>query len=125
MVVEETGLELAALNGFPGPLIKWMLAAVGPEGIARTAIALADVRAVARCALLYFDGNREIVGTGETTGELVLPARGDRGFGWDPVFQPHGRDRTYAEMRPEEKDGISHRARAWRHFGATLRAGNQ
>ncbi|KAB2963360.1 MAG: non-canonical purine NTP pyrophosphatase, partial [Thermoanaerobaculia bacterium] len=44
LVVEETGLELAALHGFPGPLVRWMLEAVGAEGIARTALALGDPR---------------------------------------------------------------------------------
>jgi inosine/xanthosine triphosphate pyrophosphatase family protein len=53
VVVEEAGLEFAALNGFPGPLVKWMLAAVGADGIARVAESLGDPRALARCQLLY------------------------------------------------------------------------
>src|SRR5690242_4707624 len=48
LVVEEAGLDLAALNGFPGPLVKWMLKAVGAEGLSRTAAGLGDVRAAAR-----------------------------------------------------------------------------
>jgi len=114
LVVEETGLELAALNGFPGPLVKWMLEAVGPEGIARVALALGDARATARCGLLFRDGGREAVAEGETHGTLVSPPRGGSGFGWDPVFVPEGEDRTYAELPPEVKDSIGHRGRAWR-----------
>lgn len=114
IVVEETGLELAALGGFPGPLVKWMLEAIGPEGIARVAAAQGDTRATARCALLYLDGTTEVIGTGETTGRLVLPPRGEQGFGWDPVFEPEGSERTYGEMAPEEKDTLGHRGRAWR-----------
>ncbi len=114
LVVEETGLELAALNGFPGPLVKWMLDAVGPQGIARTAHRLGDPRAVARCQLLVTDGERTLLAEGSTEGVLVLPPRGDDGFGWDPVFQPAGHDRTYAELGPEIKDRIGHRGRAWR-----------
>ncbi len=113
VVVEETGLELAALNGFPGPLVKWMLDAVGPEGIARTAHRLGDPRAVARCQLLVTDGERTLLAEGATEGVLVLPPRGADGFGWDPVFQPDGHDRTYAELGAEIKDRIGHRGRAW------------
>ena len=120
LLVEETGLELAALNGFPGPLVKWMLAAVGASGIARVALALGDASAAARCALLYFDGEHQWIAEGSTPGELVLPARGDRGFGWDPVFQPEGESRTYAEMEPAEKDRVSHRAAAWRRLVVLL-----
>jgi non-canonical purine NTP pyrophosphatase (RdgB/HAM1 family) len=120
LVVEETGLELAALNGFPGPLVKWMLEAVGAEGIARAAQALGDPRATARCLLLYRDAERTVGGAGETRGELVLPPRGEQGFGWDPVFVPEGESRTYGELEPEEKDAVSHRGRAWRDLLARL-----
>ncbi|HVR30342.1 MAG TPA: non-canonical purine NTP pyrophosphatase [Thermoanaerobaculia bacterium] len=114
LVVEETSLELAALGGFPGPLVKWMLRAAGAEGIARCAAGLGDTRAVARCLVLYFDGIREVVGEGIERGRLVLPPRGDTGFGWDVVFSPEGDDRTYAELGPEEKDARGHRGKAWR-----------
>lgn len=120
IVVEETGLELAALGGFPGPLVKWMLAAVGPEGVARTALALGDPRATARCALLATDGGTESLGRGEAPGVLVLPARGGGGFGWDPVFVPAGETRTYAELAAAEKDALGHRGRAWRSLLAAL-----
>ena len=119
-MVEETGLELAALGGFPGPLVKWMLHAVGPEGVARTAIALGNPRATARCAVLFRDGEREVVGRGEDRGDLVLPPRGDHGFGWDPVFQREGSDETYAELGMQAKDATGHRGRAWRDLVGRL-----
>jgi non-canonical purine NTP pyrophosphatase (RdgB/HAM1 family) len=114
VIVEETGLELAVMNGFPGPLVKWMLDAVGAEGVARTALAMGDGTARAHCMLLYYDGVSRIAAEGETRGRLVLPPRGDSGFGWDPVFQPRGEARTYGEMTAAEKDVIGHRGRAWR-----------
>ena len=120
LVVEETGLELAALHGFPGPLVRWMLEAVGAEGIARTALALGDPRARAVCRLAWTDGARTVVGGGETAGELVLPPRGSHGFGWDPVFVPAGERRTYGEMSDSEKDAVGHRGRAWRDLLARL-----
>jgi len=116
LVVEETGLELAALNGFPGALVKWLLAAVGAEGIARMVVSLGDTRATARCALLYRDPHRSVSAEGITPGRLVLPPRGEGGFGWDPVFQPDNCEQTYAEMTGTQKDRISHRGNAWRQL---------
>ena len=120
LVVDESALDLDALNGFPGPLVKWMLAAVGPEGIARTAHRLQDVRATARCALLYRDAETEVLAVGEPRGRLVREPRGDGGFGWDPVFQPDGSAETYGEMAPATKDSISHRGKAWLAFESAL-----
>jgi hypothetical protein len=108
------------LGGFPGPLVRWLLEAAGADGIARTAIALGDARARAVCLLAWTDGERTVIGRGETAGELVLPPRGGNGFGWDPVFQPAGETRTYGELADAEKDAIGHRGRAWRDLLARL-----
>ncbi len=121
VVVEETGLTLAAMNGFPGPLVKWMLEAMGPGGIARAVHALGDPGAAACCALIYVDGDVTFTGCGETHGRLVLEPRGEDGFGWDPVFVPEGRSETYAELGPEIKDRIGHRGLAWRDLDRALR----
>jgi non-canonical purine NTP pyrophosphatase (RdgB/HAM1 family) len=123
LVVEEAGLDLAALGGFPGPLVKWMLAAAGAETIARAAQALGDPRAVARAALYYRDAARTLVVSGSTAGTLVLPARGPHGFGWDPIFRPAGSDdRTFGELTGPEKDVLSHRGKAWRQLISRLGA---
>jgi XTP/dITP diphosphohydrolase len=122
LAVEETGFELSAMNGFPGPLVKWMLDAIGPEGIARTAIDMGDPRATARCQLLVIDGGKRVFAEGLTTGQLVLPPRGDGGFGWDPVFRPEGYELTYAELDGDTKDRIGHRGRAWAELAARLAA---
>jgi non-canonical purine NTP pyrophosphatase (RdgB/HAM1 family) len=121
LVVDETGLELAALNGFPGCLVKWMLEAVGAGGVARTAHSLGDPRATARCALLYFDGRQEVLAEGTTPGSLVMPPRGAGGFGWDSIFQPDSYDLTFAELSGPEKDAISHRGAAWHRLTLLLR----
>jgi XTP/dITP diphosphohydrolase len=97
-----------------------MLEAIGSEGIARTALALGDPRAKAVCLLAWSDGETTVIGRGETAGELVLPPRGDAGFGWDPVFRPDGEHRTYGEMTDAEKDARGHRGRAWRDLLAKL-----
>lgn len=114
LVVEETGFYLDALNGFPGPLVKWLLEAIGPVGIAGLGVALGDLGAVARCALLFRDGERTVIGRGETRGTLTPRPAGGGGFGWDPVFVPEGHSETYAELSATIKDRIGHRGRAWR-----------
>jgi non-canonical purine NTP pyrophosphatase (RdgB/HAM1 family) len=113
LVVEEAGLGLDAMNGFPGPLVKWMLEAIGAEGLARTALALENTGATATCALLYRDAHRTVIAEGKTEGTLLLPSRGHHGFGWDPVFLPEGETRTFGELSGAEKDAVSHRGRAW------------
>jgi XTP/dITP diphosphohydrolase len=120
LVVEEAGLDLPGLNGFPGPLVKWMLDAVGPGGIARIGIQSGDARVTARCALLYCDGESTRIVSGVAEGTLVLPPRGDRGFGFDPVFLPLGGDRTFGEIEGVEKDALSHRGNAWRALAREL-----
>ncbi len=126
VVVEDTALELDAMNGFPGPLVKWMLQAVGPEGLARQAHALEDARVVTHCAILYKAGPKpedEVVAHGRVAGRLVLPPRGDGGFGWDPVVVPEGADgRTLAELAAsdEGKEAFSCRAHAWLELARML-----
>ncbi len=124
LVVEETGLEIDLMGGFPGPLVRWMLEAMGAAGIARAARALApegEAPAVtARCLLLYADGERRVTGEGTSRGTLVLPPRGDEGFGWDPVFLPEGETRTFGELPGEVKDRIGHRGLAWRDLARKL-----
>lgn len=123
LVVEESGLDLAALGGFPGPLVKWMLDAAGAAGIGRTAVALGDARAVARCSLLYRWGPAPgdcLVAPAAVAGQVVSPPRGDGGFGWDVVFVPAGQRHTNAEMAAEEKDRLSPRGLAWRALARHL-----
>ena len=97
-----------------------MLEAIGSAGIARTAHALGDPRATARCALIYLDGETELIAEGETHGELLPEPRGEGGFGWDPIFVPEGRHETYAELGSDVKDRLGHRGRAWRLLRRSL-----
>lgn len=121
LIVDETGLELVALGGFPGPLIKWLLQAIGADGIARLAASLGETRVTARCAVLYRDEERSLIGEGSTSGRIV-PARGSQGFGWDPIFLPDGEALTYAEIDAARKDAIGHRGKALRALMEKLEA---
>jgi XTP/dITP diphosphohydrolase len=83
-------------------------------------------RFVSVLCLAWPDGHTELF-RGEVEGHVVWPPRGDRGFGYDPVFQPEGYETTFGEMSAEEKHGwkpgdasaLSHRARAFKLFVET------
>lgn len=112
VLVEDTGLAIVPWKGFPGALIKWVLATVGEEGLCRQLDAWQDRRAVATVVLCLYDGRELHTFTGQATGTIVHEPRGTHGFGWDSIFQPDGYSVTYGEMLREEKMGISMRARA-------------
>ncbi|MSO89561.1 MAG: RdgB/HAM1 family non-canonical purine NTP pyrophosphatase [Rhodospirillaceae bacterium] len=118
-LADDSGLAVAALGGAPGILsARW----AGPTkdfaaAMRRVETELAGradrrARFVCALALAWPDGRCETF-TGEVDGVLVWPPRGERGFGYDPVFLPNGRSLTFGEMDPSEKHAISHRARAF------------
>lgn len=114
VLVEDTALELSALGGFPGPLIRFLLESVGPTGICRLVACFGDDRAIARCIACAWDGTTEVMGPGVVEGRIVDRPRGGGGFGWDVVFAPlEAAGPTYAEMGDEDKNVISHRRRAF------------
>ncbi|MEK7541483.1 MAG: non-canonical purine NTP pyrophosphatase [Patescibacteria group bacterium] len=119
-IVEDTGLYLDCLNGFPGPLIKWLLAAVGPDGIYRIAENMGNCGAVAKTVIGYGKSPEDThFFEGSVRGAIVDP-RGDFGFGWDPIFKPDGHERTFAEMSREEKNTVSMRRIATEHLKSFL-----
>ena len=118
-VADDSGLEVAALNGMPGVLsARWS----GNHGddAGNTALLLAQLRDVpdarrgaafvSACALVT--ESDEVVVRGEWSGTIAREPRGDGGFGYDPVFVPDGSDRAAAQLSPAEKDAMSHRGRA-------------
>ena len=113
LIVEDTSLYLNGLNGFPGPLIKWLLQAVKIEGIYDLCNKIHDRRAVARTVIGYDDGERAVeFFEGEVSGQIVAP-QGNEGFGWDQIFQPDGLNETFAEMGGEYKHEFSMRTQAF------------
>jgi inosine triphosphate pyrophosphatase len=113
-------LEFVSWGGLPGPFIKWFLKSLGTEGLYNM-LAKFDKKARAIATFAYCAGPGEPVTLfeGITDGEIVFP-RGPGTFGWDPVFQPDGFDQTYAEMRSELKNSISHRYKALQKLKAFL-----
>jgi XTP/dITP diphosphohydrolase len=117
-LADDSGLVVPALGGAPGIYsARWGGAAkdfrIAMERVQRE---LGDrdrsARFVAVLALGWPDGRMELF-RGEVAGRLVWPPRGERGFGYDPMFAPKGEGETFGEMEPAEKHKISHRARAF------------
>jgi XTP/dITP diphosphohydrolase len=133
-IADDTGLEVAALDGAPGVysarysgehatyadnVAKLLreLAAIGADGPEQRAARFRTV------ALAYFPDGRRYVAEGASDGWIAAEARGTNGFGYDPVFVPGDRDgRTFAEMTASEKDTSSHRGRAFRALAVGLLA---
>jgi non-canonical purine NTP pyrophosphatase (RdgB/HAM1 family) len=113
VIVEDAGLELDALGGFPGPFIKYWEKLGGLASICRAADGLGDRRIRAVCALGICSKQGCEVVVGAVEGMLALHPRGHFGFGWDAIFVPPGEGRTFGEMTPAEKDARSHRRKAW------------
>ena len=122
-LADDSGLAVAALGGAPGIYsARW----AGPDRDFAHAMAKVHDRLgdrpreaafIAALALAWPDGHVESF-EGRVEGRLVWPPRGERGFGYDPVFVPDGHDETFGEMDPDAKSRISHRARAFAKLAA-------
>ena len=127
-LADDSGLVVPALDGAPGIYsARW----AGPGKDFRAAMARIEAELAARgretggaaayfvCALSlgWPDGQCETV-EGRVDGSLRFPPRGLHGFGYDPIFVPDGHGRTFGEMLPEEKQPLTHRARAFEQLQA-------
>ncbi len=131
-LADDSGLCVDALGGAPGiHSARWG----GPEKDFRKAMERVEQelrkagamtpeqrKAHFTCALAlaWPDGETETF-IGEVHGRLTWPPRGEKGFGYDPIFVPEGHAITFGEMAPEKKDAMSHRARAFEKLLAALR----
>ncbi|MBX7457343.1 RdgB/HAM1 family non-canonical purine NTP pyrophosphatase [Qipengyuania sp. 1NDH17] len=128
-LADDSGLSVDALDGRPGvytadwaerqhfegePGRDWYMAMGKVEGMLQQKGADVDRSCAFHCvlALAWPDGEQAVY-EGTAPGTLTWPPRGEMGFGYDPVFVPNGRDQTFAEIAPEEKHAISHRADAF------------
>lgn len=127
-LADDSGLSVTALDGSPGiysarwagPDKDFALAMRKVEARLETAGA-EDLSAWFTSALaVAWPGGPAVVVEGRVDGALTFPPRGDRGFGYDPIFVPEGFDQTFGEMEPLAKDAMSHRARAFAKLKAAL-----
>jgi XTP/dITP diphosphohydrolase len=131
-VADDTGLEVTALHGAPGVYSARFAGedATYADNVDKLIRELAVVGAIeppqrsARfrtVALVVFPGGDELVAEGEVIGSIATEPAGTAGFGYDPLFIPEGGDgRTFAQMSPAEKHGVSHRGRAFRALADKL-----
>ena len=115
---DDTGLEVAALDGAPGVYSARYAGGEGHDSEANMKKLLAELQgkqdrsAQFRTAICLIEGGVEHLFGGIVKGRIIEEKRGGSGFGYDPVFVPEGYSGTFAEMGNEEKNKISHRARA-------------
>lgn len=106
ILVEDTSLSLNALNGLPGPLVKWFPS----QGLVDLTKNDSGATAIVWLGLLLRQENYPQIGlyffSGETKGNIVPPS-GSGGFGWDDIFQPEGSSLTFAKMPKEKKAKFS------------------
>lgn len=127
-LADDSGMSVTALDGAPGIFsARW----AGPSKDFDLAMQKVEERLeetgskdrsawfTSALAVAWPDGICVVV-EGRVDGTIVFPPRGDQGFGYDPIFQPHGYDVTFGEMDPADKDAISHRALAFDRLKAVL-----
>lgn len=113
VIVEDTGLYIKALEGFPGSYSAFVYDKIGNEGILALLQNKSDRSAEFASALGYMNSDGVRLFEGKISGKIINELRGSGGFGYDPIFIPEGSSKTFAE-NPEGKHRISHRGEVFR-----------
>ena len=113
LLIDDAGLFVDALGGFPGVYSRYAWDTIGPAGVLALLGDGEERSAEFRCVLglLLPDGGQRLF-YGSCRGRVTRAPRGDGGFGYDSVFIPEGDERTFAELPLAEKNGVSHRGKA-------------
>ncbi|MDE1869542.1 MAG: RdgB/HAM1 family non-canonical purine NTP pyrophosphatase [Candidatus Micrarchaeota archaeon] len=114
VVVDDTGVYIKSLNGFPGAFVKWVLMAGGNEIICRLPKSGQSREAYAEVCICLYDGRQHHVFSGKVHGNIAKRPMGNEKFHWDPIFIPRGYRISFAQMSDAEKNRISHRGKAFR-----------
>ncbi len=119
VLVEDSGLFLSGLGGFPGVYSAFVYESIGLPGVLK--LLRGRPRRARFCTVAGLRcGRRRWLFHGESMGRIAHRPRGRNGFGYDPIFIPGEGRRTFAELTSREKNEVSHRARALRRVGAFL-----
>ncbi len=111
LIIDDSGLFIDALDGFPGVYSAYVMKTIGCEGIL-TLMKEENHRSSRFECVIGYIGREKNIFKGISKGTITREKRGTEGFGYDPIFRPDGFERTYAEMSSEEKNRISHRGDA-------------
>jgi len=109
LIVEDTSLIFRAWKKMPGPTMKWFLQTVGNHGLIKMLKAYKNRKALAICSIGCIDNKTIKIFHGEVSGIITKKPRGKNGIGWDPIFQPKGFNKTFAQMKAQEKNKVSMR----------------
>jgi len=120
LVVEDTGLFIEALRGFPGVFSSYVFKTIGVNGILKLMENVSNRKAMFKSIVGYIDGSQIALFEGIVNGRITYEPRGNMGFGFDPIFIPDGSEKTFAEMSVNEKNKFSHRAKAFRKLASWL-----
>ncbi len=120
VLVEDTSLFFDAWNGLPGVFIDYFMKTLNNEGLTKLLKVEPNRKAKAQTSLCFYDGKEKVTVVGEIKGEIADSPRGKDGFGWDSIFIPEGKDKTFAEMNSEEKNKISMRKLAFEKLSEKL-----
>ena len=114
VLVEDAGLFIDELNGFPGVYSASILKQLGLSGILKIMTGMNERSAEFRACAVLWDSEQFIFGEGVCRGTITEEIRGVEGFGYDPIFSPEeeNTERTFGEMNRTEKGGYSHREKA-------------
>ena len=114
VLVEDAGLFIDELNGFPGVYSASILKQLGLSGILKIMTGMNERSAEFRACAVLWDSEQFIFGEGVCRGTITEEIRGGEGFGYDPIFSPEedNTERTFGEMSRTEKGGYSHREKA-------------
>lgn len=118
--LEDAGLFVDELDGFPGVYSSYVYDTLGCPGILRLMQGAEDHGARFEAVIAYHDGEEIHLFDGAVEGRIGPRQRGEHGFGFDPIFIPDGSDRTFAQISSEAKSEISHRGRALEAFASFL-----
>ncbi len=116
LLIDDSGLFVEALGGFPGVYSAYVHRTLGLQGILRLMEGREDRRAHFQACFGLLRGDEVGVVRGKCEGTITNGVRGKGGFGYDPIFAPGGHRRTFGEMSIEEKNLLSHRGRATREL---------
>ncbi len=120
--LEDAGLFIHALGGFPGPFSSYVFSKLGNEGVIKLMYGVMDRRAEFVSVIALHTGRELLTFVGKSKGEISTEPRGG-GWGFDPIFIPEGSEgRTFGELG-EEKDKFSHRGAAVRELRQFLQGG--
>lgn len=121
VIVEDAGLFIFGLNGFPGPYAAYVYKTIGNNGLLKLMENVENRKAEFQSVIAYhsLELKTPICFKGEAVGEITKKERAgsnNSGFGFDPIFKPTNSGKTFAEMEIMEKNRYSHRAKALRNF---------